>query len=289
MKAEVKKERKTLSSSGKETLNYGQFYGAIIKQHELPRFSVAFVAADSSSVKGKKHDHESAHIVCVRAGQYFTSVANRKSLASVGALVYVPAGTTHEDHFQTLDACTLNVSISNWQIDQAREYVRLPEVESDFLSAESNFIVRRLEAESTYWTNASGLTAEGLCLELLGALAKQDDFKDREPPRWLLRAKELLHDQFRESLSIATIAAAANVHPIHLIRTFRRFFNFTPGEYVRNLRIESAAALLSARDLSIAQVALESGFSDQSQLSRTFKRRFGLTPSEFRRCRLIDT
>ena len=214
--------------------------------------------------------------------------ANRERLASLGSLVFVPAGTTHEDHFQTLDARTLNVSISNWQIDQAREYVRLPEVQADFRSGEISLIVRRLEAECRYWTNTSVLTAEGLCLELLGALAKQDNFKDREPPRWLLRAKELLHDQFRESLSIATIAAAANVHPIHLIRTFRRFFNFTPGEYVRNLRLETAASLLSAQDLSIAQVALESGFSDQSQLSKTFKRKFGLTPSEFRRFRSID-
>jgi AraC family transcriptional regulator len=286
MKIEVKKERSGISSSvRKETLNYGQFYGAIKERHELPRFSVAFVAAESGSVRGRKHDHESAHIVCVLAGQYLTSFANRERLAPLGALVFVPAGTTHKDHFQTLDARTLNVSISNWQIDQAREYVRLPEAQADFRSGEISLIVRRLEAECRYWTNTSVLTAEGLCLELLGALAKQDDFKDHEPPRWLLTARELMHDQFRESLSIATIAEAAGVHPIHLIRTFRRFFNFTPGEYVRNLRLDSAASLLSAQDLSIAQVALESGFSDQSQLSKNFKRKFGLTPSEFRRFR----
>ena len=289
MKIEARKE---LSSDGsrvqKETLSYGQFYGAIKERHELSRFSVAMVAADAGSVTGRKHDHESAHIVCVLAGHYLTSFANRQHLGSLGELVFVPAGTTHEDHFQTLDARTLNVSISNWQINQAREYVRLPEVQADFKNGEISFIVSRLAAECRGWTDTSFLSTEGLCLELLGALAKQDDFKDRKPPRWLFRAKELLHDQFRDSLSITAIAEAANVHPIHLIRTFRRFFNVTPGEYVRTLRLETAASLLRT-DLSIAQVALESGFSDQSQLSRNFKRKFGLTPSEFRRLRSFDT
>jgi AraC family transcriptional regulator len=267
------------------TLQFGRFYGAVQEQHALSRFSVAFIGADSGSIIGVKHRHESAHIVCVLAGSYLTSFSHRERVAPLGSLVFVPADTTHEDHFQTLDARTLNISISNWQVDQAREYVRLPEVQSDFRNGEVSLIAHRLEAECRFWNRTSGLTAEGLCLELLGAMGKQSESNGREPPRWLLRVRELLQDRFRDSFSVSAIAKEADVHPIHLIRTFRKFFSATPGDYVRDLRLEAAASLLNSRDLSIAEVAVECGFSDQSQLSKNFKRKFGLTPGEFRRFR----
>jgi AraC family transcriptional regulator len=267
------------------TLQFGRFYGTVQEQHALSRFSVAFVGADSGSIIGVKHRHESAHIVCVLTGGYLTSFRHRERVAPLGSLVFVPADTTHEDHFQSLDARTLNISISKWQIDQARECVRLPEVQSDFRYAEVNLIAHRLEAECRFWNSTSALMAEGLCLELLGAMGKQSESNGRVPPRWLIRVRELLHDRFRDSFSVSAIAKEADVHPIHLIRTFRKFFSATPGDYVRDLRLEAAASLLNSRDLSIAEVAVECGFSDQSQLSKYFKRKFGLTPGEFRRFR----
>lgn len=75
------------------------------------------------------------------------------------------------------------------------------------------------------------------------------------------------------------------MHPVHLTRTFRRFFGCTPGEYLRERRLEKAASLLAGSRLPLSEVALESGFADQSHLAKAFKRAYGVTPSEYR-CRL---
>jgi AraC family transcriptional regulator len=56
-----------------------------------------------------------------------------------------------------------------------------------------------------------------------------------------------------------------------------------PHQYVIARRVERARQLLQAgTDLPLAEVAVEVGFSDQSQLSRHFKRLVGATPRQFR-------
>jgi AraC family transcriptional regulator len=84
-------------------------------------------------------------------------------------------------------------------------------------------------------------------------------------------------------VSVAEIAAAVGVHPLHLARTFRRFFNCSPGEYLRKCRIQLAANLLLGSKKTLAEIALISGFADQSQFTRSFRQYTGNTPANFRR------
>ena len=49
------------------------------------------------------------------------------------------------------------------------------------------------------------------------------------------------------------------------------------GEYARSLRLEWAASRLALDDASLAQVALEAGFADQSHFTRAFRRHAGVT------------
>jgi hypothetical protein len=72
----------------------------------------------------------------------------------------------------------------------------------------------------------------------------------------LLRARELLSDQFRISLTMTQVAAAAGVHPAHLAREFRRHFGGSVGQYVRRLRVDwSKTQLLTTTD-SLARIAV---------------------------------
>jgi AraC family transcriptional regulator len=72
------------------------------------------------------------------------------------------------------------------------------------------------------------------------------------------------------------------VHPVHLARTFRRYYHCSPGEYVRRLRLESATRELCASDASLIEIALAAGYCDQSHFSKSFKRHTGMSPARFR-------
>jgi AraC family transcriptional regulator len=92
---------------------------------------------------------------------------------------------------------------------------------------------------------------------------------------------ELLHERAPAAPSLADLAAEAGVHPAHLSRAFRRRFGMTVCEYSRKLRLEWAAARL-IEERSLAQIAVEAGFADQSHFTRSFRRHFGVTPGRYR-------
>jgi AraC family transcriptional regulator len=78
------------------------------------------------------------------------------------------------------------------------------------------------------------------------------------------------------------LAVEANVHPVHLTRTFRRRIGVTPGAYVQRVRLERAVAQLASGS-SLAEVALASGFADQSHFSRVVRASLGVTPRQLAR------
>ena len=102
-------------------------------------------------------------------------------------------------------------------------------------------------------------------------------------PLWLTRAKGLLHDRAFESVKLNEIARAVDIHPAQLSREFARFFRITPGEYLRQLRIESAAKQLEETDMALTEIAAANGFADQAHFSRAFQRRMRLSPAQYRR------
>jgi AraC family transcriptional regulator len=71
--------------------------------------------------------------------------------------------------------------------------------------------------------------------------------------------------------------------PYHFARQCKAATGLTPHQYVIARRVERARQLLQARtNLSLAEVALRAGFSDQSQFGYHFKRLVGVTPGRFR-------
>jgi AraC-like DNA-binding protein/mannose-6-phosphate isomerase-like protein (cupin superfamily) len=94
------------------------------------------------------------------------------------------------------------------------------------------------------------------------------------------RAREYLDDRYRESVSLHELADIAGLSPFHFLRTFREQVGLPPAAYQTHRRIAQAKHLLRSR-CSIAEVAADLGFADQSHLSRHFQRIVGTTPGKY--------
>jgi transcriptional regulator GlxA family with amidase domain len=81
---------------------------------------------------------------------------------------------------------------------------------------------------------------------------------------------------------IAQTAAVLNLSPRHLETLFRKDVGLTPGVYALQLRLSAARRLITDTRHPLAEIALRTGFSSASTLSRAFRRQFGLAPSALR-------
>ena len=92
--------------------------------------------------------------------------------------------------------------------------------------------------------------------------------------------RDYLHAHYLENVSLAQLSSITNLSSYHLLRVFRNETGLPPYEYQNQLRIGHAKKLLR-EGKAIAQVALESGYVDQSHLTRHFKRVVGVTPGKY--------
>ena len=111
----------------------------------------------------------------------------------------------------------------------------------------------------------------------------------RVAPRWLRSARDLLDGRFDQPVSLRGLAQEAGVHPVYFAAAFRRFHGCSVGEYLRRRRLQYARRRLADPKVSLAQVAAEAGFADQSHFTRTFKRFTGMTPNRYRTFLLFKT
>jgi AraC family transcriptional regulator len=256
-----------------------QFFGNASLARSAGSSVISHRIASGAPEEVLSHTHHDAHFILVTGGVY-VSAAARAPAAGETVLVYNPPGTTHRDHFERGRGSFFAVSIEPAAAATALAELSAPDGPLYLMAAHQRGTAMRIATACA--VGASNLSLEALSLELLGSLDRRAQAKSAEAPGWLAAALELLYDRYREDLTIAQIAAGVGVHSVHLARTFRRHLGCTPGEFARFRRLERSLALLLTTRLSLAEVALGSGFADQSHFTRTFARCLGLPPGEYR-------
>jgi AraC family transcriptional regulator len=98
----------------------------------------------------------------------------------------------------------------------------------------------------------------------------------------LKQLKDYIEDHLAENLGIAALAALVPMSQFHFARAFKAAIGESPHRYIMQRRIERAKLLLSIAQLSVAEVAYQTGFSNQSHFTAQFRKAIGMTPKQFR-------
>jgi AraC-like DNA-binding protein len=103
-------------------------------------------------------------------------------------------------------------------------------------------------------------------------------------PRSIVHARGMIDDDPAAEISLADLARESGLSRFQVLRAFARITGFTPHAYLVQARIHLARRLI-ASGAPLAEVAFESGFADQSHMTRAFVSRYGLTPGAYARGR----
>jgi transcriptional regulator of acetoin/glycerol metabolism/AraC-like DNA-binding protein len=102
------------------------------------------------------------------------------------------------------------------------------------------------------------------------------------PPGAMRRVLKHVETHLSESIDLAELAAIAGLSVFHFARQFKQAAGVTPHHYLVEKRVERAREMLARTDLSLSEIAIATGFSDQSHFARHFRQMLGMTPGQFR-------
>lgn len=264
-----------------QTLRPGHFYGQILHKHVRRGIILAELKHDRAG-RLPTHSHELAFFNLLLDGGYSETFGRRTAALKPLTIIFHPSGITHHDEIGQAGIRIFSVELQDEWLDRLRECGVAPQSSIGLPGSELSRLAVRLYREYLNRDCCSGLTIEGLVLEMLALVARPERLPERWPPAWLAKVEELLRTGFNQNLTIMEVAAQVAVHPAHLSRVFRQFHHQAIGDYLHQLRIQFACQQLTDPAVALAAIAMESGFADQSHFTRVFRRCTGMTPGAFR-------
>ncbi|WP_425146998.1 helix-turn-helix domain-containing protein [Deinococcus sp.] len=136
------------------------------------------------------------------------------------------------------------------------------------------FAIAELEVQA--WLRRFALCAE------VPAAALGERHANKAGWNHALRLARRIQQEFGQPLRVQALAAELGLHPNYLSGIFRQVFGLGIREYLTRCRLAQAQYLLIASDLSVLEVALESGFSSPSRFFAAFGERHGCSPRAYR-------
>jgi AraC family transcriptional regulator len=269
-------------SRSRGSLRAGEYFGNVPRAARIDGIRLSEVRHRSGR-KLPAHDHELTYLSLLLEGGYSETLGGRTIHYPASGAGFHPAGTSHRDEIFPGGARFFCVEMEDRWLADAGQAERLARLAPGVHEGEVVFLALRLHREILAPDATTPLAVEALALEMLSALASENERLDARPPSWVERVKERLRSGIRPRPDLADLARDAGVHPVYLARAFRRVERCSVGEYARRLSVRRACQELIGEDKSLAEIAFDAGFSDQAHFTRVFKRFTGLPPGAFRR------
>lgn len=97
------------------------------------------------------------------------------------------------------------------------------------------------------------------------------------------KAIQYISQNFAETLTLEAVANQVHLNPAYFSTMFKQSTGSSFKEYLNMVRIEESKRLLANTDYSLIDIAVATGFEDQSYFSKVFKKFTGLTPKQYRK------
>ncbi len=106
---------------------------------------------------------------------------------------------------------------------------------------------------------------------------------DNPTIKQMVKIADYINKHYNEKITLASLSKMFYLNPTYISRSFKQKINIPFSEYLKSVRIKEVCKLLETTDLNLAEIALQTGFSDSSDLCRSFKEAMNTTPTKYKR------
>lgn len=203
-----------------------------------------------------------------------------------GVVTVVPAGVRRRVLLRDIDFVVLDLALSDAFLRRCAD-----DDPADAPALVQNGRSAWLMRAGQRFRDASAAGAPALQLETLAVAIGRHLLPGRPggaaggglDPAALARVVALMHDRLADELSLADLAGEAGLGISAFGRGFARSVGMPPYRYFAAARMAKARELLARTGLSLAEIAGETGFSDQAHFTAAFTRQVGVSPGRWRR------
>jgi AraC family transcriptional regulator len=230
-----------------------------------------------------RHEHALPSWTYVVSGALEETFSFDSIVCGAGMLLSKPATADHANQYGSRETrCLLIEVASDCQMEST--------IGANLFSAPTLFsgglvptLGAKIYSEFNHDDRIAAFSLECLLVELRVAAARlSDPSRVNSTKKWLNRVRDHLEAEFRSPPSLKDLASAHDLHPVYICQEFGAAFGMSMGEYVRRVRFAWAREAVGATSVSIADIALAAGYSDQAHLCRDFRKRMALSPNCYR-------
>lgn len=146
-------------------------------------------------------------------------------------------------------------------------------------------VLHRRRTPRWYVSTKSPLfNARGKVIGIAGAMYRVENQSELTTHlQELLPVARYIEHHYADPISMSEMAEMAGLSSTHFNRRFRQLLRLTPTAYLRSVRVQVAQSLLATTSRTLAEIAVDVGFTDQSHLTRRFREVTGMTPAAWRK------
>ncbi|AWM92020.1 AraC family transcriptional regulator [Pseudomonas sp. 31-12] len=126
------------------------------------------------------------------------------------------------------------------------------------------------------------LAFEQCALGLVELTHRKIDTPQRITSTSFARVLDQIAEQFQQPLTNAQLADTYGQNPLRFLRDFTQAIGLTPHAFLVEVRLQAARRMIEHTDLTLASIALDSGFAHQSHMGSAFRKYLAMTPSQYR-------
>lgn len=260
-----------------------------LRVYDLPQ--VELYQGTQVTAPNPRHEHQVFGLSVGEAGVGIHQTRKEKFHVTPGSLIVVNIGEAHsggvpDGHHYSSRSIRIDPIMLNTLIGQITGHQKDTLLLSQPVVHDPELAQSILNLYEILVNSRSRLSKEYLLLDILAKLYSRHSREDIIPTilgnerNPVSRVCDYLKDCFNENVSLDKLAEIAALSPFHLARVFVKETGVPPHSYQLQIRLKKATDLLAA-GRPIAEVALETGFCDQSHFQRAFKKKFGITPGQY--------
>ncbi|MDC6366476.1 MULTISPECIES: AraC family transcriptional regulator [Flavobacteriaceae] len=229
------------------------------------------------NIKVPKHEHEHPYISLLLHGLYHEESIISKDYIKTGASVFRPKGFEHKNEIGSHISFCFNIEIEK-ELPNEKNLLK----STQYVQFERN----NIEIFKIYFGFQNHLSDEllSLTVEENLHLLFQQQHAESSPGRalWINKIIKEVRLNPERIYNLDEVADSLYLHPNYFVRKFKSKTGLTFGEFLLRQRISNAIDQMLHSNKTLTEVAVESGFYDQSHFIKHFKRFFGTTPSQYR-------